>query len=357
MKISDFLPARRFQAAAAVLFAVLLLCGPQIAAGQPETAPAYRFITIGSGQVSGIYYPVAQTLCRILNQEKKQPVLLASVERTRGSLYNIRAVSAGVFEFALAQSDHLAAARDGRKEFKHKISHLRTVFSLYEEIFTIVVRDKSSIRKLIDLKHRRISTGRPGSGGYATMLALFASSNWQDDDIKEINTLNYGTALDELCRNQVDAVIFTVGHPFQPLLDADRVCRLRLLPVTGPVIDRFLRQSPGYTYTSIPAGLYPGVEAPVASFGVAATLISSARVDDEIVYRVVKRVMENLDRLRRVHPVLKNLTRRQMISNCKAAPFHPGALRYYRETGLIPEPLATPNCRPQQAESRTHRKP
>ena len=331
---------------AGVILALLLLRGPAPAADE-KTEPAFRFITIGSGQVNGIYYPLSRALCRILNQNVKEPPLLASVERTRGSLYNLRALGAGVFEFGLAQSDHLVAARQGREEFKNKITDLRTVFSLYEEIFTVVVRANSPVHKLDDLKHRRISTGRPGSGGYATMLALFESSKWRPKDISQINTLNYGGALDELCRGKVDAMIFTAGHPFQPLLDADRVCRLRLLPVTGPAVDRLLHKAPGYNYTTIPAGLYPDTPESVKSFGVTATLVTSARVGDELVYQVVKGIMENLDQLRPVHPALNQLTRKKMVTGCRAAPFHPGALRYYRECGLINKSQAAPTCRPQ----------
>ena len=347
MKIFNFSFPVRFRIALAVIPLALLLLGVTAPTANEKTGPAYRFITIGSGQVNGIYYPVSQALCRILNQRVKTLPLLASVERTRGSLYNLRALGAGVFEFGLAQSDHLVAARLGREDFKNKITSLRTDFSLYEEVFTVVVKADSQIHTLDDLKHRRISTGRQGSGGYATMLALFESSRWKPEDISQINTLNYGGALDELCRGKVDAMIFTAGHPFQPLIDANLVCRLRLLPVTGPAVDRLLQQAPGYNYTTIPGGLYPEVPEPVKSFGVTATLVSSTRVDDELVYQVVKGIMENLDRLRQIHPVLSHLTCKKMASGCRAAPFHPGALRYYRECGLIDENQAQPACRPQ----------
>ncbi len=332
-------------AAGVFLVLFLLLAPPHLATGQQAT-PDQHFITIGSGQVNGIYFPLSRALCRILNQPGRKPLLLASVERTRGSLYNLRALGAGIFEFGLAQSDHLAAAREKKGEFKQRIKNLRTVFSLYEEIFTIVVRADSPIHQIADLKHRRISIGRPGSGGYATVLALLKGSDWQNEDIKQVNTLRYDRALDELCRSRVDTVIFTAGHPFQPLLDAERICHLRLLPVSGKVIDLLLHRAPGYNYTTIPGGLYPGTPKPVPSFGVTATLVSSTRVDADLVYEVVKRVMENLDVLRKVHPALRHLTRKRMVSGCLAAPFHPGALRYYREAGLLRELPANPDCRP-----------
>ncbi len=323
-------------ASAASVLPVLLFvfCPLSLKAAEPVPPVQPLFITIGTGPLHGLYYPAAHSICNLLNSEGGVPGFLCSVERTSGSIYNLKALAAGEFEFCISQSDQLVAASAGTGEFKDALGDLRTVFPLFEETLTVVVRADGPIRSIADLKHKKISTGLPGSGGYATMHKLMKSQGWSFYDIEQVDTISNARALMELCKNKLDVVVFTAGHPYSPLVRAADACDLRLLKVRGPAIRRLVSASSAYSRTVIPGGLYRGVVQPVKSVGVMATLVSSSVVDSSVVYRVVKNLMEHMDEFRHACPVFGSVTRNRWSGRRWAVPLHDGAARYYREAGL-----------------------
>ena len=318
-----------------LIFAVLLTTPGFAADTTPQIQPV--FITIGTGSVNGIYYPVGRAICNILQHDTETPRILCSVEKTAGSTNNLKALTTGSFEFGLSQSDQLAAAYNGTGDFNFALVDLRTVLTLYHESLTVVVRDDSPIRKLSDLKHKMVSTGLPGSGGYATMHSLIQYLGWDADDIKEVKDLSNVRALTELREQRLDAIAFTTGHPYKLLSKVAAENDLRILPIKGPAVENLLKDSFAYSRTIIPGGLYNGITDPVESFGMVATLVSSQKVDKDIVYRVVKSIFENLDEFKKSGPLLGTLTRINMARQYRFAPLHSGAIKYFQQTGLLDE--------------------
>ncbi len=336
-----------YQRVSAALFPVLMLlillllaagAWPALAeqpAQQEQSVPA--FITIATGPLNGLYYPAGRAICRIVNSDRNLPHPLCSVERTSGSIYNLKALAAGEVEFCISQSDQISAAYAGTGEFKDELQGLRIVFPLFEESFTVVVRADSPIRRISDLKHRIVSTGLPGSGGYATLRAIMRSMEWDFYDIKQVDTISNAKALARLCDKTLDAVVFTAGHPYPPLARACEKCVLRLLRVRGAAVSRLLASSGAYSRTTIPGGFYRGINRPVKTIGVVATLVSSSSVDGKLVYRVLKTLNDHIEIFRQARPVFGRVTREEIFREQMAAPVHAGAERYLHEISLKAE--------------------
>ncbi len=318
------------------LFAGLFLLATRTVAEEPKP----NFITIGTGSRNGIYYPVGRAICAQVNRYRDRHGLRCSVESTNGSVYNLNTLHLGEFELCLSQSDQLVNAYNGESSFANQapFHELRTICSLYMEPLTVITRKEDNICCFTDLEHKQIYIGRPGSGHRATVSALMKQLDWDLDNIHEpaiILELTTAQSLQSLCRHEIDAVMLIIGHPYPPIAEAATTCALEIMEVAGPKIDRLIAAHPSYYDTIIPGSLYTGNPDPVKSMGVAATLVSSSTVDDEVIYQVVKSLFAQLDLFIDTHPRLKNLTIKGMANHKLALPLHDGATRYYVEAGLI----------------------
>ncbi|MCS7100735.1 MAG: TAXI family TRAP transporter solute-binding subunit [Burkholderiaceae bacterium] len=308
------------------------------------TAPApsaiaqqQRFITIGTGGVTGVYYPAGGAICRIVNRDRAKHGLRCSVESTGGSVFNINALRAGEIEFGIAQSDVQFYAIKGQQQFAKDgaFADLRAVFALHPEPFTVVARKEANITKFEDFKGKRFNVGNPGSGTRASIEQLLAAMGWKLSDFAlaaELRPDEHGPAL---CDGKIDGFFFGVGHPSANIQDPTTICGAKLVSLTGPAVDKLVKENPFYAYATIPGGLYPNNPQETRTYGVQATLVSSAKVPTEVVYTVVKAVFDNLEEFKKLHPALAILKPEEMIKNGLSAPLHEGALRYYREKGWI----------------------
>jgi TRAP transporter TAXI family solute receptor len=318
-----------------------LLVPSFLIAGLPDLHAEETFITIGSGDISGVYFPVGLAMARMLNDKRPDYGIRATVEATEGSTFNIKAITAGYFEFGLTQSDKQYQAVKGLAEWSESgpQGDLRSVFSLHLEAVTLVAAVDVGIRTTDDLKGKRVSLGNPGSSQHRTVVNALKAVGL--DPRRDIDTLNVmaSDAPTLLQDNRIDAYFFTVGHPSETIrraLSSER--QARLVPISGPGVAQLVLDSPYFVRATIPVGqLYPNERdhPDVATFGVIATLCTSAGVPSEIVYMLTKEVLDNLATFRRQHPALNRLTREGMLEGL-SAPLHPGALRYFREAGLMP---------------------
>ena len=313
---------------------ILVLLGcllPLMAAGAGE-----RFTSIGTGGLTGVYYPTGGAICRLLNRERKQHGIRCSVESTGGSIYNLNALARGELDFGVAQSDMQYHAYAGSSKFSEQGANpqLRAVFSIHSEPFTVMARGDSGIQRFADLPGKRVNIGNPGSGQRGTMEVLMRALDWKREDFKLVSELKATEQSRALCDNKIDAMIYTVGHPNASIKEAATACDAVLVPVTGAVVDQLIAEFPYYATAEIPGGLYQGSDSETPTFGVKATLVTTAAVDEEVVYELVKAVFENLEKFRVLHPAFKHLKAADMLQG-NSAPFHPGAIRYYKEAGLM----------------------
>lgn len=295
-----------------------------------------RFITIGTGGQTGVYFVVGQSICRLVNRGTADHNLKCTAPSTGGSIANINAIKAGDMDMGVAQSDWQYHAFNGSSEFEgNKFDNLRAVFSVHGEPFTVVARADSGVASFDDLFGKRVNVGNPGSGQRATMDVVLGAMGKSDADFALASELKPAEQSAALGDNKVDAIIYTVGHPNGSIQEATSTVDAKLIPVTGDAIDKLVAENPYYAKATIPGGLYSGNDDPVDTFGVKATFVTSADVPDDVVYVVVKAVFDNFDRFKGLHPAFANLTEEEMIADGLSAPLHPGAAQYYKERGWI----------------------
>ena len=306
-----------------------------VLAGDP--ALGQNFITIGTGGVTGVYYPAGGAICRLVNKGRKRHGLRCSVEATDGSIFNLNAIAAGELDMAVAQSDWQFHAYNGTSAFTEQgpDRKLRAVFSLYPEPFTVVARADSGIRRFEDLKGKRVNIGNPGSGQRATMEVVMAALGWTKSDFSAVFELESTKQSAALCDNTVDAIVFTAGHPNASIKEVTTLCDALLVPTTGAAIDELMKDNHYYRKATIPGGTYRGNPDDVQTFGVGATLVTSTDVPAETVYQVVKAVFDNLNEFKGMHPAFSGLQKKEMVRDGLSVPLHDGAVRYYREVGLM----------------------
>ena len=296
-----------------------------------------RFITIGTGGQTGVYFVVGQSICKLVNRGQKDHGLKCTAPSTGGSIANINAIKAGDQDMGVAQSDWQYHAYNGTSKFEEggKFDKLRAVFSVHGEPFTVIARGDADIKEFDDLKGKRVNIGNPGSGQRGTMEVLLEAKGMSKDDFSFASELKSSEQSAALGDNKVDAIVFTVGHPNGSIKEATTTVDANLVSVTGDVVDKLVEDNPFYAKTTIPGGMYKGSDDDTETFGVKATFVSSTDVPDDVIYEVVKAVFDNFKRFKKLHPAFENLKEEEMIADGLSAPLHPGAAKYYKEKGWL----------------------
>lgn len=325
--------ARVLSAAVAALVAGAVFAGP----GASPARAQQKFITIGTGGVTGVYYAAGGAICRLVNKDRKTNGLRCSVESTGGSVFNVNTIKAGELDFGMTQSDVQYNGYKGEGSFKSAGAYpdLRAVFSVHPEPFTVVARKEINAKTFADLKGKRVNVGNPGSGTRASMEELLAAMGWKLSDFSlaaELKADEHGPAL---CDNKIDAFFYGVGHPSANIQDPTTACGAQLVAITGPAVDKLVAAHPYYAKVNIPGGLYANNPNPTPTYGVLATMVTSAKVPADVVYAVVKAVFENFDEFKKLHPAFANLDPKDMVKNGNSAPLHEGAIKYYKEKGMM----------------------
>ena len=300
------------------------------------TVAAEQFISIGTGGVTGVYYPTGGAICRLVNKMRKETGIRCSAESTGGSIYNINTLRAGELEFGVAQSDWQYHAYRGTSKFEENgaFEGLRAVFSVHPEPVTIIARDDSGISNITDLKGKRVNIGNVGSGTRGTWEVIEEAMGWERSDLKLASELKSAETGQAVCDNKIDAYFWLVGHPSALTQESLATCPTHLVHAVAPEIDKLVAERPYYRTATVPAGMYNNQE-DVKTFGVGATFVSSTDVPDEVVYTVVKAVFDNFDQFKKLHPAFGNLNEMEMITDSLSAPLHPGAQKYYQERGWM----------------------
>jgi TRAP transporter TAXI family solute receptor len=314
---------------------IALASGLLVAGMLPATAQAQKYITIGTGGVTGVYYPAGGAICRLVNKDRAKHGIRCSVESTGGSVFNINTIKAGELDMGVAQSDVHYNAVQGKAQFKEPFRELRAVFALHPEPVTVVVRKESGVNSFADLKGKKFNVGNPGSGTRATLDELIGAMGWSLSAFSLASELKADEHGPALCDGKIDGFFYLVGHPSANIQDPTTVCGAKLVSVTGSAVDKLVKANPYYAYATIPGGLYPGNPQDTKTYGVLATVVSSSRVPADTVYTVVKAVFDNFDEFKKLHPAFQVLKPENMVKDGLSAPLHDGAARYYREKGWV----------------------
>lgn len=314
-----------------------LAAGVVLALGLSAPAQAQQqFVSIGTGGVTGVYYPTGGAICRLVNKDRKKHGIRCSAESTGGSIYNINTIRAGELEFGVAQSDWQYHAYNGTSKFadQGKFEKLRAVFSVHPEPVTIIARSDAGISNVTDLKGKRVNIGNAGSGTLGTWEVMEAALGWARKDLALAAGMKSAETGQALCDDKIDAYFWLVGHPSALTQESLASCDAKLVNATGEAIDKLIADNSFYRKATIPAGMY-GDNGEITTFGVGATFVTSADVPADVVYVVVKAVFENFDQFQKLHPAFANLKPKEMITDSLSAPLHEGAIRYYKEKGWM----------------------
>jgi uncharacterized protein len=298
---------------------------------------ATKYVSIGTGAITGVYYPAGGAICRLLNRGRKEHGIRCSVESTGGSVSNLNAIRNGAIDFGIVQSDWQYHAYNGTGFFADQkpFKELRSVFSLYTETFVIAVQEKSGIKKLDDILDKRVNFGPQGSGMYATMEVLMAAKGWIKQNFSAITYLQPSEQPKALCDGKIDVMIYASGNPNGVLQEATQACKVKIIPIDRETIDKLIAINSFYVKAVVPGGMYAGNPNNIDTFGVKASVVTSEKTSPEVVYNITKATFENFDNFKTLHPVFSSLKKEEMVKEGNSAPIHPGALRYFREARML----------------------
>ncbi|MFC7410302.1 TAXI family TRAP transporter solute-binding subunit [Hydrogenophaga atypica] len=318
--------------------AALVAAAAAAASLVPMAAQAQqKFVTIGTGGVTGVYYAAGGAICRLVNKDRAKHGIRCSVESTGGSVFNVNTIKAGELDFGFTQSDVQFNAVKGLNQFKDggAVGDLRAAFAVHPEPFTVLARKEANVTKFEDFKGKRFNVGNPGSGTRSSMEEMLGAMGWKLADFSLASELKADEHGPALCDGKIDGFFYGVGHPSANIQDPTTSCGAKLVSLTGPAVDKLVADKPYYAKVTIPGGLYPNNPQPTSTYGVLATVVVSAKTPADTVYNVVKAVFENFDEFKKLHPALANLKPESMIKDGLSAPLHEGAAKYYKEKGWI----------------------
>jgi len=305
--------------------------------GSAATAQDQQFITIGTGGVTGVYYPTGGAICRLVNKGRKEHGIRCSVESTGGSVYNTRTIREGELDFGVVQSDVQAAAITGTGKFADDGAYpeLRAVFSVHPEPLHVMVRADAGISSVADFAGKRVNIGNPGSGTRVLAETLMEAAGVSPADFALAAELKSSEQSAALCDGKIDATIWAAGLPNGSSMEATSTCEVKILDLTTSGTDKVLAANKAYAAANIPGGMYPNNPDEIASWGPKATFVTSANTSDDVVYALVSAIFENFDDFKKLHPAFARLTPEEMITDGLSAELHPGAVKYYKEKGWM----------------------
>jgi TRAP transporter TAXI family solute receptor len=317
-----FMPIRSRLTALAVASAVLL---------PAPSAMAQGFINVLTGGTSGVYYPLGVAIGKIYGD--KIANVKTQVQATKASVENLVLLQQGRGELAFTLGDSLKAAWDGDEEagFKTKLDKLRTIGAIYPNYIQIVATAESGIKTLADLKGKSLSVGAPKSGTELNSRAILAAAGMSYKDMGKVEYLPFAESVDLMKNRQLNATLQSAGLGVASLKDLSTSTEITVVSVPKAVVDKI---GPPFVAVTIPANTYNGQDKDVPTAAVINYLVTSSAVSDDLAYQMTKLVFESLPELANAHAAGKEI-KLEAAASGSPVPLHPGAIRYYKEKGLI----------------------
>jgi len=295
-----------------------------------------RFVTIGTGGVTGVYYPTGAAICRLVNKGREEHKIRCSVESTAGSVYNVNAIRSGEMDFGVIQSDVQGDAVNGTGIYADApYKELRALFSTSAEPVHLMTLRDASINDFKQLAGKRVNIGNPGSGQRAMADLAMETLGWSKKEFSLAGELKSTEQAGALCDGKMQAVFWAAGVPNGAAQEATSTCDVKIIPVVGDWVDAIVDKNPAYTKSVIPGGTYTGNPDDIPTYGTRGTFVTSANTPDDVAYHLVKAVFDDLDAFKKLHPAFTALKAEQMVKESLSAPLHPGAIKYYKEKGLL----------------------
>lgn len=303
------------------------------------TAPAFaqQQLSVATGGTGGVYYPMGGGLAEIINNHVEG--YSATAEVTGASVENMGLIATGDADIALALADSVQQGYTGTGRFEgQELPMLRAMGVAYSNMVQIVTLDGSGITSLEDIKGKRVSIGAPGSGTEVNTEAILSANGISYDDIEE-QRLNFNETADALANGDIDVGFWSVGAPTSSILNLATTNDIVMIELSEEELAAARAADPVFAVTSLAGGTYEGVDADLTVIGVPNVLVVSSEMSDDLVYAITSAMYDNIAELQAVHPAALQTTVELALS-ASPIPMHPGAIRYFEETGAtIPDAL------------------
>ena len=294
-------------------------------------AHAQSFINILTGGTSGVYYPLGVAIGKIYSD--KIPNVKTQVQATKASVENLVLLQQGRGELAFTLGDSLKAAWEGDEEagFKSKLDKLRVLGAIYPNYIQIVATSDSGIKTLADLKGKSLSVGAPKSGTELNSRAILAAAGLTYKDMGKVEYLPFAESVDLMKNRQLNATLQSAGLGVASLKDLSTSTEITVVSVPKAIVDKI---GPPFVSVNIPANTYTGQDKDVPTAAVINYLVTSSTVSDDLAYQMTKLIFESLPELANAHAAGKEIKLANAAEG-SPVPLHPGAIRYYKEKGLM----------------------
>jgi uncharacterized protein len=294
-------------------------------------AHAQSFINILTGGTSGVYYPLGVAIGKIYSD--KIPNVKTQVQATKASVENLNLLQQGRGELAFTLGDSLKAAWEGDEEagFKSKLDRLRTIGAIYPNYIQIVATSDSGIKTLADLKGKSLSVGAPKSGTELNSRAILSAAGMTYKNMGKVEYLPFAESVDLMKNRQLNATLQSAGLGVASLKDLSTSTEITVVSVPKAIVDKI---GPPFVPAMIPANTYTGQDKDVPTAAVVNYLVTSSAVSDDLGYQMTRLIFESLPELVTAHAAGKEI-KLETAATGSPVPLHPGAIRYYKEKGLI----------------------
>jgi TRAP transporter TAXI family solute receptor len=314
------------------ILTVLLAAGLAAACGGGSGGSAPVFVTILTGNTSGIYYPLGVGLSQLVRTAV--PEANVAVQATAASAENLQLLQAGRGEVGFTLGDVLADAWEGRAEagFTTPLTRLRAIAAIYPNYIHLVASAASGVRTMGDLRGKRVSVGAPGSGTELNARAILRAAGLSYDDFSKVEYLSFSESVELIKNRQLDVTLQSAGLGVASIRDLGVSLPIVIVPIPADVVSKVGRDV--YRPALIPAGTYEGQTQPVETASIQNILATHEGVPESVVYRTTKAMFEHLDQLAAAHVAAKEIR----LENAAAGlpvPLHPGAATYLKEAGLL----------------------
>ena len=293
---------------------------------------AKKFVSIASGWVVGVYYPLAGAISSIAH--KNLPDIKITVESSGASIANAKLIGSGDADMAILQNDTAFYALQGVKPmFDKPVANIRGITSLYQEHCQIQARKDAKIATVADLKGKRVCVGPLGSGTELNALQILEMYGMKFEDFAKVERLTATESSDYLKDGRIDAAFYSVGVGAAGLVDTAMTVDCVIVPVDGSQRDELMKKYSFFTKAIVPKGAYKGVDADIPTVAVMAILAARAEMEEAMAYQITKAIFDNIADIERAHAKGKELKLETALTGM-SIPLHPGAEKFFKEKGI-----------------------
>ena len=291
-----------------------------------------KYVSIASGWVVGVYFPLAGAISRIAHE--KLPDIKITVESSGASVANAKLIASGDADMAILQNDIALYALQGIKPmFDKPVPNIRGMTALYPEHCQIHARKDAKIASVRDLKGKRVAVGPLGSGTEQNTIQILEAYGLKFEDLAKVERLTAAESGDYLKDGRIDAAFYTTGVGASAIVDPAITVDSMIVPVDGAQADALVKKYPFYSKDKVPAGIYKGVDKDVPTVAVLAILVVKAELDADMVYRITKAIFENIKTIEGAHAKGKEVKLEKALIGMPI-PLHPGAEKFFKEKGI-----------------------